>query len=127
MQNDLSTIEAVMATLHVVPQPPIKGFTDKLAKIDVKSPEAFYLLATYCFDLERKLEYLVQVTRPYAPFLPPALAVQMAEDTAIINQEGISWEQRAIAAQTIMIRLYRENGGDEYEQTLKEASEKQPH
>ncbi len=116
MSYDQTTIEAVMATLHVVGQPPIRGVTDKLASVEVGSPEAFYLLATYCFDLTRKLEYFTKIARPFAEQVPPELASEILQDTEDINA-GSTWQQRAIVAQQIMIRLYQETG-EEHDRLL---------
>ena len=107
--NEHRTMQAVMATLQKIPQPPIKGRDPKLARVEVGTPEAYYLIATYCFDLERKLEYLTKVARPFAQYMPQDLAQEIDEDTAAINADGLSWQQRAIAAEAIMIRLHEEN------------------
>ena len=86
----------------------------------VPSDEAFYLLATYCFDLSRKLEYLTKVARPFAEHMPPELAHEMIEDNDAIAA-GQTWKERAIVAERIMLRLYAETG-DEHDRLLLEAA-----
>jgi hypothetical protein len=102
-----TTIEAVLATMHRVPQPPAKGFTDKFAVLS--TDEAIHMLATYCFDLERKLEYLTKVARPFAEHIPADLAQEIQNDTNEINKDGLNWEQRAKVAHDIMQRLHKEH------------------
>jgi hypothetical protein len=113
MSQDQTTVEAVLATLHGISQPPPRGLTDKLASVTVGTPEAYYLLATYCFDLTRKLEYLTKVAASFADQIPPALAEQIHADTEAINDSKVqTWQERAEAAEKIMIRLHRESTGE---------------
>ena len=123
MSYEQSTIEGVLATLYVIPRPPPKGFTDKLGSVEVGTPEAYYMLATYCFDLTRKLEYLVKVARPFAEHIPPELAHEILEDNDAINAKGLTWEERAKVAEKIMLRLHRE-AGDGAERSLNEAADR---
>ena len=123
-----STIEEVLGSFHGITQPPPKKIEDKiafltqkLATADTGTREAIYLVATYCFDLARKLEYLTKVTRPFAGSIDPELAHDILEDTDAINAPGLSWQERATVAHTIMLRLYQENG-DMQNQLLVEAA-----
>src|SRR5262245_61415592 len=112
-------IKVVLATIHAsTPQPPIKGFTDKVAFItnqlreanaDERTREVIFLLATYCFDLARRLEYLTEVTRPFAGSIPPTLASQILQDNVSIDGGEVSWQVRATNAQTIMFRLAKDH------------------
>src|SRR5687767_6036128 len=101
------TIEAVLATIGTVPKPPPKGKERKLEKLKVGTPEFSYMLATYCFDLQRKLLYLCQVAHPFDKFMPEGLAKQIQADTRDINK-GRTWEERAREAEQVMLRLYGE-------------------
>lgn len=121
MPNEHPTIEAVLATLSGASQPPPRGLTKKLDSIQVGSPESFYMLATYCFDLSRKLEYLSKVSLPYAEHIPPAIAREMLEDTERISAADVPWEERAKAAEEIMLRLHEEIGA-EAKQALERAA-----
>jgi hypothetical protein len=121
MSYDQATIEGVLATL-IVGQPPPKRRTEKLGSVEVGTHESFYLLATYCFDLSRKLLYLSKVARPFAEHIPPELAHEILEDNDAINAKGLTWEERAKVAEKIMLRLYDELA-DQYEQILKQAAD----
>lgn len=116
-------IEAVLGTLSAGTQPPPTRRTGKLASVEVGSPESFYLLATYCFDLSRKLEYLSKVARPFASQIPPELAHEILEDTDAINAKGLTWQERAEAAEKIMLRLHHELA-DDHERALKESADR---
>ncbi|MGH7498306.1 MAG: hypothetical protein ACREL3_05590 [Gemmatimonadales bacterium] len=122
MSHEERAIAPVLATLYAVPRPPAKGRTAKLDSVKVGDPEAFYMLATYCFDLSRKLEYLTKVARPFAEHLPPELAHEILEDTEAINAPGLLWQERAIVAEKIMLRLLDEDG-DEHDRLLKQSAE----
>jgi hypothetical protein len=123
MSNDQATFEAVLATLYFVPRPPPKGYTDKMASVTVGTPEAYFMLATYCFDLMRKLNYLVKIARPFAEHIPAELAAEILQHNEAINARDLTWEQRAKVAQDIMLGLYGE-GGEEPELLLKKAAER---
>jgi hypothetical protein len=112
MHNDHPTIEAVLGTLSGGGQPPPRGLTKKLEAVQVGSPESFYMLATYCFDLSRKLEYLSKVSLPYAEHIPQEIAQEMLEDTKRISAADVPWEERAKAAEEIMLRLHEEIGAE---------------
>lgn len=77
--------------------------------------EAFYLLATYCFDLQRKMEYLYKATRAFGPLGDPAVARQLLEDERRVNAPGITWKQRALRAEARMLELQREIGREHLE------------
>jgi hypothetical protein len=109
MSYEQNTIEAVIGTFDAVArQGPVKGLTDKLQSVTVGTPEAYYMLATYCFDLSRKLEYLTKVAHPFAEHVPPELAHDIIEDNNAINAKNLTWEERAKVAEKIMIQRHRE-------------------
>ena len=76
------------------------------------SEEAFYLLATYCFDLQRKFEYLFRATRKFALKGDPALARELLRDEQRINANGLTWKQRAMRAEARMLELQKAIGPD---------------
>jgi hypothetical protein len=110
MPHDPNDPKAVLGTLYALGQGPPKGFTDKLGSVKVGTPEAYFMLATFCFDLERKLEYLTKVAGRFVEFMPPELAHDILEDTEAINAKGLKWEERAKIAEKIMIGLHRQTG-----------------
>jgi hypothetical protein len=106
---DRTSIEAVLGTLYVLGQGPPKGFTDKLKSVrGPNDPEAFYLVATYCFDLMRRLEYLIKVARPFFEHVPPELSVRFMLDSQAINAPD-TWKGRAEAAEKVMLDLLKES------------------
>ena len=79
------------------------------------SEDAFYMLAAYCFDLQRKMEYLYLVTRPYGESGDPDAAEERLADQLYINEPGLSWKQRAFRAEARMLELRRRIGDDHRE------------
>jgi hypothetical protein len=108
MHNENTTIEAVLGTLSAGTTPPPKGLTEKLASVKVGEPESFYMLATYCFDLSRKLQYLSKAARPFMEHIPADLEQEIEKDTQQINGPNMSWKDRAEVAEKIMLRLHDE-------------------
>ena len=107
MPHENAAVEAVLGTLSVGTRPPPKGVTKKLESVEVGTPDSFYLLATYCFDLSRKLQYLSKAARPFADRVPPDLEQEIREDTQRID--GLDpWKERAEEAERIMLRLHEE-------------------
>ena len=87
--------------------------------------EGFYMLATYCFDLQRKMEYLYKVTRAFALQGDPALARQLLEDERQINGGKLSWKERALRAEARMLELQEEIGA-EHRQLVKRVARRRP-
>jgi hypothetical protein len=83
------------------------------------SEEAFYLLATYCFDLQRKMEYIYRVAQAYGRRGDPALAVDLLRDERAINAPGLTWKQRALRAEARMLQL-QDQVGSRHMQLLEE-------
>jgi hypothetical protein len=67
------------------------------------------MVATYCFDLMRRLEYLIKVAQPFAEHVPPELSVRFMLDSNKINAPD-TWKGRAEAAEKVMLELSRESG-----------------
>jgi hypothetical protein len=121
MSYDNATTDAVLGTLSAGTQPPPRGRTGKLDSVEVGSPESFYLLATFCFDLSRKFEYLSKVARPFADQIPPELASEILDDSQAISA-ALTWKDRATIAESIMLRLHDELG-DENARVLQRAAD----
>jgi len=91
----------------------IAAFTDVIPhhqedKLKVGSPEDFlYMLATFCFDLSRRMEYLWMATKRFADQGSPALDRRVLKDNRAINAPK-TWKERARIAHDIMLRLDRE-------------------
>lgn len=73
------------------------------------SPDArFYMLATYCFDAARKLEYVFKATKAYALKANPELAREIKRDNEAIAAAGEDWKAMAYAAEKVLLRLLGE-------------------
>jgi hypothetical protein len=90
------------------------------------SEEAFYLLATYCFDIQRKLECMYKATRAFARKGDPALARQLLADERRINAPGLTWKQRALRAEARMLELQREIGKEHLRVLIEVAGSDRP-
>ena len=122
MSDPGDELRLIKSVLGVLPDQGVpKKDSDKLAKLNVGEPEFQFMLATYCFNLSRRLQYLAKAAAPFAANMPPELAREILADNEQINEEGISWKERAHRAEKIMLRLQRENG-DKWDKTVKAAA-----
>ena len=64
--------------------------TPKLASVAPNSEEGFYLLATYCFDLTRKMKYLFDATKDFGAFADPAFKARAFQATDAINSPNLN-------------------------------------
>jgi hypothetical protein len=83
--------------------------------------EGFYLLATFCFDLERKMEYLYRATRAFALQGNPAIARELLADQESFNVEGLTWKERAKRSEARLRELQRKFG-PEHERLLRQVA-----
>ena len=112
---------AVPRALAVLPgNGGVKGKSNKLDSVEVGSEESFYMLATFCFDLYRRMLYMAKPARALRDHIPPDLAREILEDDAAIDR-GEGWRERAKTAQKIMLRLHEELS-DEWARDLKRAA-----
>lgn len=98
------------------------GRTAKLASVEVGSPDSVYMVAAFCFDLFRRLQYMYKLAQPFADQIPPEIAREILADHETMNAEGMSWRDRAEQAEAIMLRLHGELA-DEWERNLRRAAE----
>jgi hypothetical protein len=115
------TYLAIPKALAVIPgNGGARGLTAKLASVEVGSPDSVYMVATFCFDLHRRLQYMAKITRTLAEHIPSDIAREMlADDEAI--KAGAGWRERAEAAERIMLRLHGELSED-WERELRRAA-----
>jgi len=98
----------------------------KLGSVKPGSVESFYMLAAFCFDAARKMEYIFKATRAYAEAGDPALARQIRDDNDAVKRAGGEdgdWKRTAESLETIILRLYNEIG-DEHDRLLRQVAEK---
>ena len=71
-----------------------KGATPKLESVGQDVDERFYMLATFCFDLSRKLKYICLALKEHWPDADPEFAKRILQDNEHINQGpgALSWE-----------------------------------
>ncbi len=70
------------------------------------NPEARdYLIAAYCFDTARKLEYFYKATRRYALEADPELAAEIKRDNEALAKTSGNWKATAETAEGILLRL----------------------
>lgn len=93
-----------------------RGQTPKLASVDGDPDERFFMLATFCFDLSRKLKYISHALREYYPGKEteqppgPEYTQTIQDDECYINPKPttITWREMAFRAEAVMIRLHGE-------------------
>lgn len=93
------------------------------APVRPNTQEGYFLLATYVFDLERKMEYFYRATRGFAPKGDPATARELLADEDSINGDGLTWKERAKRAEARMLELQRQIG-PEHLRVLREVASK---
>lgn len=97
------------------------GFNAKLESVEVGSADSVYMVAAFCFDAMRRLQYMYKLARPLADQIPPDIAQEILADHDEINADGLTWRQRAEAAERIMLRLHGELA-NEWENNLRHAA-----
>jgi len=104
-------VDQALGNLAMIGERVTKGRTSKLDT--VRSRDEFdFMLATFCFDMARRLNYIFKATRGFAASADEALAGEVFADNERINADGLTWEQRARVAEEIMIRLTGEIEGE---------------
>lgn len=108
--EDTNSVERALADICVISEKSTTYTSPKLASVKLGSDEFLYMLAAFCFDLSRKMDYLFKATREFAPAASQALAREVLKDNNAINATGLTWKQRAERAEEIMLRLAAEIG-----------------
>lgn len=108
MSNGATTAR-VLGTISLIGDRPVKLNSPKLQSTEPGTDnDLIWLVATYCFDLQRRMEYVFKAAEDFAIHADPDLAREIQADSRSLNEEGLSWKQRAQRAEAIMIRLYNE-------------------
>jgi len=103
----MSVNSALGAFSIIVDQIP-KMSSNKLEGIKPGSDEAFYLLAAYCFNLSRKLEYFFLAAREFAPEANRAVVQRLKRDRDRLAGAGTDWRTIAVTEEELMRQLYVE-------------------
>jgi hypothetical protein len=95
-----------------------RGLTPKLASVGDDPDERFYMLATFCFDLSRKMKYICLALEDFYPDCPPEFAKKIRDHERTINprpeENFISWKEMATRAEEVMKELWREVQAKDY-------------
>jgi hypothetical protein len=103
--------ETIVANAGMAGYPIPKADSPKLDSVDFRSDEYHYMVATYCFDAQRKFLYFCKAALPLLDQVDPEFHRGTKKDSDDINKEP-NWELRAKKAEAIMRRLQRELGVD---------------
>ena len=103
-----------------------KGATPKLASVGQDVDERFFMLATFCFDLSRKLKYICLALKEHWGDADPEFAKRVLQDNEHINPGpgALSWEEMAQRAEDVMKGLWQEIQHEGFEQNLRELAGK---
>jgi hypothetical protein len=98
-------VEQALGNLYMVMNRPVTHQSPKIQ--DAQTPEEQLALAiTYCFDIQRKLEYACHTLEAFADYGDPELAQQLRKDDEELCDASINWEQRKQIAHRIMLEIY---------------------
>lgn len=92
--------------------------TPKLASVEPGSIDAYYMLAAFCFDLNRKLYYTYKAARAMFPESAPfptdakSIAREVKRDNDTVAEAGQDWKDTAEALERVMLRLFKEINED---------------
>jgi hypothetical protein len=105
-----------------------KGATPKLSSVGDNPDERFFMLATFCFDLSRKLKYICLALREHWEDADPAFAKRVLRDNEFINPGPgkLKWEEMAPRAEKVMKELWQEIQNEGFEENLRELAGKAP-
>lgn len=102
---DGSKVAQALGNLYLIMNRPVTHQSPKIQPADTRK-ERLALATTYCFDIQRKLEYACYVLQQFAPHADPELARQLLKDDEELCRPKISWTKREKAAHRIMLEVY---------------------
>jgi len=94
-----------------------RGRTPKLDSVGDDPDERFFMLATFCFDLSRKLKYISFALRDHYQYADEEFKQKIQADECYINPKPdpttgrpsiLPWEAMAIRAEQVMKQLHDE-------------------
>jgi hypothetical protein len=107
-----------------------RGLTPKLGSVGNDPDERFYMLATFCFDLSRKLKYISLALQEYYGDAPPQFAKKIRDHERYINprpeENFISWREMATRAEEVMKELWSEVQVAGYKDALDRLADQAP-
>jgi hypothetical protein len=111
MSNGTSATAAQLGTIGLGTDNHPKGLSPKLDSVGTDPDERFYMLATYCFDLSRKLKYISLALEPFWDSTKPEDARRIKHENEVINppdEPELPWKERAQRAEDVMKKLWSE-------------------
>lgn len=103
-----------------------RGLTPKLESVGDDADQRFYMLATFCFDLSRKLKYISLALQEFYHDAPPEFAKKIRDHERYINPkpDPIPWEEMARRAEQVMKELFAEVEDAGYSAALNELADR---
>lgn len=103
-----------------------RGLTTKLESVGSDPDERFYMLATFCFDLSRKLKYITLALQEFYREAPPEFAKLIRDHERYINPkpDTIPWEEMARRSEQVMKELFAQVQETGYAEALNELADK---
>ena len=103
-----------------------RGLTPKLESVGTDPDERFFMLATFCFDLSRKLKYITLALQDFYREAPPEFAKKIRDHERYINPkpDTIPWEEMARRAEQVMKELFAEVQETGYTEALNEVADR---
>jgi hypothetical protein len=99
-----------------------RGLTPKLGSVGDDPDERFYMLATFCFDLSRKMKYISLALQEFYEDAPPEFALKIRRHEQYINPRPedrfISWKEMAERSEEVMKELWSEVQAAGYKRAL---------
>ena|SRR2546422_2816587 len=114
MANGKSVTAAQLGAIALGTDNHPKGLSPKIDSVGTDPDERFYMLATYCFDLSRKLKYISLALKDFMESADPDLAARIQHENDIINpadDPNLPWRDRAHRAEDLMKKLFNEIQG----------------
>jgi len=120
-EDPITALDTTLANIALITNNHPRGQTPKLQSVGNDPDERFFMLATFCFDLSRKLKYISYALQEYYESRgearpDPRFAEKILKDECYINPKSptdaslviLPWEAMAIRAEEVMIRLHKE-------------------
>ena len=105
--------EAALGAIALATNNHPKGASSKLDSVGTDPDERFYMLATFCFDLSRKLKYISLALEHHWDEADPELAKRILDDNDFINPEDpkdltkrLPWKDMAHRSEDVMKKLW---------------------
>ena len=98
--------ERALGTICVIADSIPRRKSRKLT-VEPGSKEGFYMLAAYCFNLARKMEYVFKATREFGREADPTIARDLkAAAEAIYGNPKSSWQEIAEREEEALLRVF---------------------